>query len=265
MLLILSDGRRVACEHKIEAAETVLLDPAEGEPAEQLRRYLRLPDVAALVYFRVSIKAPPDDVLEHPRYLRPEGAAHFLWRDLYGPLSRGTQPLTAWLREGFERLGYTPPLPHIGELVSDDWDASHAAQVNFGKLWDATRRALAEDWTNESGTSSTLFLYPRGPALIDNMMLYAMAQKGTLLRISVKVAADEAEALLPEVRRRLEAVAPTLPAPARVKSSRRSGKYVALDLEASLHLVLGDDPDPNVQGERLLAEVAPIAEAFSRQ
>jgi hypothetical protein len=263
MLLILEDGRRVACEHKIEAAETLLLDVAEGEPAEQLRRYLKLPNVAALAYFRASMKAPPPDVLEHPHYLSPPGAAHFLWRDLYGPLSRGTQPLSIWLSEGFEQLGYTPPLPHVGELVTDNWDAAHAAQVNFGKLWDVTRRALADHWNYESGTSSTLFLKPKGPSLVDNIMLFAKAQKGTLLRISVKVAADKAAASLPEVQRRLEAVAPTLPVPARPKSSRVSGKYVAIDLEASLHLVLGDDPDPEVQGERLFAQVAPIAEAFS--
>ena len=105
---------------------------------EQLRRYLTIPDVDTLAYFRASMKAPPQDVLDHPKYLHPAGAAHFLWRGAYGPLMRGTQPLSIWLREGFEQLGYTPPLPHVGELVTDDRDESHAAQVNFGKLRDAT-------------------------------------------------------------------------------------------------------------------------------
>ena len=182
-----------------------------------------------------------------------------------GQLTLGTQPLSIWLREGFEQLGYTPPLPHVGELVTDDRDESHAAQVNFGKLWDATKRALAKGWTNESGTSSTLFLYPRGPSLIDDIMLFAKAQKGTLLRISVKVPVSEAEAALPEVRRRLELVAPTLLVPARVTRSRARGPFVAVDLEASLHLVLGEDPDAQAQGERLLAEVAPVAQALSRR
>ena len=152
--------------------------------------------------------------------------------------------------------------PHVGELVTDDREDSHAAQVNFGKLWDATRRALAEGWTSESGTSSTLFLYPRGPSPIDHLMLFAKAQKGTLPRAGVKVPASEAEASLPEVRRRLELVAPTLPVPARLAGSRVSGRFVAVDLEASLHLVLGEDPDSQVQGERLLAEVGPIAATF---
>ena len=108
--------------------------------------------------------------------------AHCLWRDLYTPFTRGTRLLSIWLREGFEQLGYTPPLPHVGQLVTDDWDESHAAQVNFGELWDATRRALAEGWTGESG---------------------AEAQPGTLLRITVKVPTSEAEASLPEVQTRL--------------------------------------------------------------
>ena len=44
-------------------------------------------------------------------------------------------------------------------------------------------------------------------------MLLAKAQKRTLLRSSVKVPASEAEVSLPEVLRRLELVAPTLPVP----------------------------------------------------
>ena len=38
MLLTLTDGRRVACEHELEAAETVAPDAAEGEPSAQLER-----------------------------------------------------------------------------------------------------------------------------------------------------------------------------------------------------------------------------------
>ena len=85
-----------------------------------------------------------------------------------------------------------------------------------------------------------------------------------MLRISVKVPASEAEASLPDVRR-LELVAPTLPVPAHLKRSRASGQFVAVDLEASLYLVLGDDADPQAQGERLLAEVGPSAQALSRR
>ena len=37
---------------------------------------------------------------------------------------------------------------------------------------------------------------------------------------------------------------------------------MAVDLEVSLHLVPGEDPNPEAQGERPLAEVAPVAQAF---
>ena len=205
-----------------------------------------------MAYFRPSLKAPPQDVLSHSKYIHPTGAAHFLWRDVYGPLTRGAQPLSIWLREGFEQLGYTPPLPHVGELVTDDRDESHAAQVDLGKLWDATKRALAEVWTNESGTPSTLFLYPRGPSLIDNIMLFATAQKGTLLRINVKGDRQARQGRRSRMlRRRSRAhsagAGSTSNADARAVSSWR------YDLEASLYLVLGDDADPQAQGERLLA------------
>ena len=42
------------------------------------------------------------------------------------------------------------------------------------------------------------------------------------------------------------------------------GQIVAVDLEVSLHLVPGEDPDPEAQGERLLAEDAPVAQAPRR-
>ncbi len=261
MMLTLSDGRHVAVEHKIEASESLIV-PDEGEPAEQLRRYLRIPDVAAVAYFRASTRWPPDDVLEHPRYLRPTAAPHFLWRDLYPALTTGDQLLTRWLREGFESLGFTPPLAHIGELVSDDPLASHEAQVNFGKLWDRTKEHLSDTWTYERGTSSTLFLMPRGPSSVDTIMLFPKASKGTLLRIRVKVKSGRPDETLNEIWRRLEGLGPTLPVPAAPKISRLSNGTRAVDLESSLHLILGDSTDAETHGERLLAQVAPVADAL---
>ncbi len=108
MMLVLADKRRVLCEHKIDAPETPLSTP-EGDPAMQLERYLELPDVDAVAYFRAALSAPARSILSHERYLRPESAPHFLWRDLYEPLAHGEHALSSWLREGFERLGFTPP------------------------------------------------------------------------------------------------------------------------------------------------------------
>ena len=61
----------------------------------------------------------------------------------------GTQPLSIWLREGFEQLGYTPPLPLMSASSSPTTGTSHTPlRSTSGKLWDATKRAV------------TLFLYP---------------------------------------------------------------------------------------------------------
>ena len=84
MLLTLNDGHVVACEHKIEAPETAMLvEGEESEPRKQLARYLGIPGVNALLYFRASFKSPTQDVLDHPGYIAPPDRAHYLWRDLY--------------------------------------------------------------------------------------------------------------------------------------------------------------------------------------
>ena len=54
MLLQLSNGQRIICEHKLEALETV--GPVEDERG-QLERYLDLP-VEGVVYVRSSWKPP---------------------------------------------------------------------------------------------------------------------------------------------------------------------------------------------------------------
>lgn len=105
MLLMLSNGMRVVCEHKLEAAET--LGP-ESDERGQLLRYLDL-DIDALVYFRASIKDVPAEVLANPKYVRPAGLNHFLWRDIYPILQSPDDLFIQWLREGFEQLGFVPP------------------------------------------------------------------------------------------------------------------------------------------------------------
>src|SRR5690242_15006369 len=48
MALLLSDRRRVLCEHKLDAPETIQ-ETFDGKVSLQLNRYLELPDVAALI------------------------------------------------------------------------------------------------------------------------------------------------------------------------------------------------------------------------
>ena len=218
MLLVLDDERRVACEHKIEASETVL-DSDEGEPSLQLDRHLRLPDVAAVAYFRATIKAPAEAVLTHPRYLRPSsGAPHFVWRDLYGALVAGEQPISAWLRQGFETLSYTPPLPHVGTLACEDDDESRRNQRNFGKLWDHTKAHLFADWKCEHGSPSTLYLTPRAPGMVDQIFVYPLLQNGRLIRARVSIGPGKPPSTVADVRERLEDLRPSLPVPVDVST-----------------------------------------------
>lgn len=261
MLLLLEDGRRVACEHKIEAGETVLAAP-EGEPSLQLERYLCLPDVVAVAYFRATLKAPADNVLAHRRYLCPTTAAHFLWSDLYAALAQGDQPISAWLREGFERLGFTPSLPHVGELSRDD-PQGQMARENFSKLWLNTREQLSPVWRSESGRASTVWLTPKVSSPADNIFLDPRVQGGRLLRIRIRVRDDDPGETRAEIERRLEHVLPRLPVPPDLICATLPNGHVVLDLLASLYLVLGDENDAQAQSTRLLAQVAPVAEALT--
>ena len=131
MMLRLTDGRRVLLEHKLDAPETPGVDEA-GEATGQLERYLTLA-VDAVAYFRSSIVSLARDVLDHPRYLRPAHGVHFQWRDLYAPLTHGKHVLSVWLRDGFERLGFTPPVPHVGELWPDD--SEDVRDEIWGQVW----------------------------------------------------------------------------------------------------------------------------------
>lgn len=261
MLLVLEDGRRVACEHKIQAAETVL-EVDEGAPSQQLERYLNLPDVAAVAYFRATLKAPAGRVLAHPRYLRPESAAHYLWSDLYTALVQGSQPISSWLRESFERLGFMPSVPHVGDLAGDSMQAQRARE-NFSKLWLRTREHLSHSWRSEQGRASTVYLTPRVASRADNVFLDPRVQGGTLLRIRIRVRDDDPGETRAAIVRLLEPVLPELPVPPDVIRDTLPNGHVVIDLMASLYLLLGDDADAEAQAERLFAQVVPVAEALT--
>lgn len=151
MILTLEDGRRVVCEHKLDAAETIQIDD-EGLSLGQLERYLELPGVDAVTFTRSSPINLDDRIARHPKYLGPAAGAHFLWRDLYRPLLAGHHQLTHWLREGFDQLGFTPPVPQIGDLLPDDPGSPGLAnQENFAKLWGSLRSAVRSDWRIRTG------------------------------------------------------------------------------------------------------------------
>ncbi|MBK8540429.1 MAG: hypothetical protein IPL60_10530 [Ardenticatenia bacterium] len=257
MELNLSDGRRVICEHKIDATETMQLTE-DGVTSLQLERYLALPGVDAVAYFRSSLKPPADAVLDHPKYLRPTAAPHFLWRDLYRPLVAGDQPISAWLRDGFERLGFTPPLPHIGELWPVTDEVIKDNQRNFGKLWHRTRSHLSSRWKTETGSRCELYLTPKVPGLVRLAFVSPLMQGGSLLRFRVHT--DRAS--IGEVQRRLAAVIPDLPTQPEMAIGKRPDGTPSVDIVASLRLVLGDEADAARQEARLYAQVVPLVDAL---
>lgn len=252
MLLTLEDGRRIVCEHKLDAPETPA--PTEdGERLGQLERYLELPGIAFVAYFRTSPAPLAREVLAHGRYLRPAGAAHFVWRDLYSALEAGSHDITRWLRRGFDRLGFTPPHPHLGELWPDDTEAVEQNQANFGKLWDATRGSLEAAYRITVGRRCELWFAPLGPSLIAQAHASPIAQGGTLLRC--RFVPNSGCAGL--VMRRLQAIAASLPVPSEIVESKASDGTQAIDLLVSLRELFGTSSDPSEQAAILHRQVVP--------
>lgn len=258
MMLTLADGRRVLCEHKIDAPETQQTK-ADGETVKQLERYLALPDIAGLAYFRSAATTMADEVLTHALYLHPQTGSHFLWRDLYGPLTLGTSDVAHWLRDGFERLGFTPPVPHIGELWPGDSELVRQNQANFGKLWYRTRAHFEAQWkVHQDQRGCELYLQPKDSGLVSQVYISPIAQGGSLLRVRVTVG----ESALEVARRRLDQVAGTLPvAPEVTSGHRRDGSWF-VDLLAPLRLILGDVADATAQETRLFEQVVPAVDAL---
>ena len=180
LLLRLADGRKVICEHKLDAPETPF-ETDEGEIRLQLERYLALA-VDAVAYFRPALANLSREILEHPRYLHPPAFPHFLWRDLYDPLSHGEHAVTRWLFEGFRKLGFTPAVPHVGALWPDETEEGKENQRNFGKLWLKTQSHATPHWKVDRGRRCELYLLPHSPGLVTRVYVSPLAQGGSLLR-----------------------------------------------------------------------------------
>jgi hypothetical protein len=184
LALTLADGHIIVCEHKLDAPETLgELVPAEEEcaPVGQLERYLELPGVDAVAYFRSSWKTPDKVVLGHRRYIRPSsGREHFLWSDLYGSLSSGSTLVCHWLRDAFETFGFTPPHPSIGEFDG------LANRENLKKLWDLTRTRLRNmGWNVENGSICQLYLRNNADSNADTIYVSPFGPGGRILLVRV--------------------------------------------------------------------------------
>ena len=156
MRLTTQDGHIVICEHKIEAAENM---GSEDDPRRQLTRYLALP-VDGLVYVRASWKPLGVSVISDPKYIRPGDSEreHFLWADFHAALQAGQTPLAHWMRESFNKLGYTPAHPSLGDL-SPASPGYAARRDNFFKLIEPLRIfARGLGWVPVKGVYTDIWL-----------------------------------------------------------------------------------------------------------
>jgi hypothetical protein len=256
MVLTLGSGQRVACEHKLEAVETVApLEEQENDPIPQLQRYLAAPGLDALMFVRATLKPPDPMVLEHPRYIRPEARQHFLWRDFFGLLEQRTHPYTRWLREGFETLGFTPPHPFIGDLTIPD------NKQNLAKLWARTRaRAHELGWSVGAGDVVELYLRHMAPRLVRQVWICPRNEQ-LLVRATPTTESDA-----PAIVDRFNSVGRQLDVGVNVErhSVRRTARrQLVVDAWTPLRAVLTDAVTGEEAENRLFHFVAPFIEIVS--
>lgn len=260
MLLGLSDGRVIVCEHKLDAPETEHVED-DGEVKMQIERYLSL-KVQGVAYFRTFLADSAVQFMSHDHYLHPKSAPHFLWQDLYEPLSRGRHDITRWLHEGFGRLGFTPPVPHVGPLWPDDSPEVQDKQLNFGKLWKRTRLEAGPRWRVSTGRRCELALRPLSPSLVTRVYISPIAQRGTLLRFRAETETKEVRQVVFD---RLQAIAQDLPVePELVVGELHNGRQF-IDLLTSLHTLLGQAVTPLIQEDRLFKQVVPVLDALLKE
>lgn len=258
MLLHLRGGRVVACEHKLEALETLGADDDRG----QLERYLDLP-VDGVAYVRRAWMAPSAKVLSHPKYIRPPEREHFLWSDFFPLLGPGQHLLVDWLREGFELLGYTPPNPNVGELTLRPSAETRRSMEDFAKLWGRVKTsAVRLGWTVQGGSTIQLYLVRHSSSSVAQIFVSPESQGEFLVRFTPL---DPGR--LEEVRSAVAPTAAALPHEPRVKIAKGSwqgAKVNVVDVRATRHAVLGLDETTVEELElRLLTFVEPLVRAVS--
>lgn len=260
MVLTLKDGHVVVCEHKLDALETA---GPERDPRAQLNRYLDLP-IDGLVYVRSDWKPPASEVLEHEKYVRPVGYAHFLWRDFFPLLASGDHLLLDWLRDGFERLGFTPPHAGVGEMDGTDASENARNRTNFAKLWGPVRSESCRlGWNVGSGSIVELYLSENSFSTASDVFISPMKVARFLVRVTPRRGNVE------EVERRLRNVVASLPVRTEIVVAmvpRKYGRVQVVNVVSTLREVLGDDAmDPPNMERKLLDYVTPLLQALQAE
>lgn len=259
MLLKLSNGKHVACEHKLDALET---QGPDSDPRGQLLRYLDLP-IEGLVYVRSLWKAPDPEVLSHQKYVRPRFREHFLWRDFYPLLEGENNPILKWLREGFERLGFTPPHPSIGEMSGPDMELNREHRRNFAKLWARTRsRALELGWEVRADSIVELYLTGNASSIADWIFISPAKSDRFLVRVTPRFRTfAQVKAALSQAARLIQTPTEVI----QTEVTRKEGKVQVVDVTTSLFEILGqEDLTVTEMESRLLGFVSPWLQSLQR-
>lgn len=141
--LVLQAGREhVAIEHKIDAPQG----------RDQLVRYLSLPrtEVTRVALVASDYQKVSDAAVINRRYIKPtSGHSHFLWADFYPLLkqseSRGCE-VAAATRGLFDRLGFQPAHPLIGDLRTRDPDLRVRLDARLYAAWQPLLKTLQKEW-----------------------------------------------------------------------------------------------------------------------
>ena len=242
MVLTLSDGRIIACEHKLDVLETM---GPEQDLRAQLKRYLDLP-IDGLLYVRTSWKPPASEVLKDTKYLHPPDREHFLWRDFYPLLSSGSHVVLDWLREGFELLGFTPPHPSIFAKL---WQRTRSQAHDLG--WKVSSGSIVELYLSENSQSLASWIFI-SPAKFDRFLFRVTPREGGIKSVTARL--QEAVGSLSQ---RTEIV--------QHQVTRKDGKEEVVDITTSLREILGTDPMSPEQIEAgLLDFVGPLLQSLQK-
>jgi len=243
----LADGRIILCENKIEAVETLGKDPSRG----QIERYLKLP-IDGVAYIRGSWKPPSQKVLGHPKYIKPATREHFLWRDFYSILKGGV--FLEWLRQGFESMGFTPPLDSIGDLRDPDEKKKLANQREFAKLWLLTRSNLKQmGWSTEIGSRIELYLCNDSTKWSQDIFISPYLAERFLIRITPRKGHRSDVLNAAKSVSALKAVKPTVEVH---KVRRKNGLTEVVDVQTSLFNVLRSESTPREMEQALWSVVS---------
>ena len=263
MVLKLSDGQEIACEHKLDALET---EGTVDDQRPQLQRYLSS-SAAAVLYVRSSPKSPDSDVLSHQKYIHPterRKGEHFLWRDFYAILAPSESPVQEWLKAGFEHLGFTPPNSTLGDLNDPDPDIQRANRENFKKLWGPTRScATGLGWKKIEGGGIVELYLSHNPSSLASM-IFISPSKAERFLVRMTPADGDAQALAGILERASQEARLSLDVSVSARQST-TDKIPVVDCTTSLYMLLGDQELAVADIEqRLLSIVQPLLVAIQK-